>query len=464
MANVLNWIKANLVIVIFVVLMIAALIALPLVASGLNAAVKKDVQDRLAKNKKLEAAEKVTVDLDGGPVTILPHEELLRQYREHASQRDDDARQLREIAVNHNRKDRGLILPALFPVPPETKGEVLPAEFQRLLAAAYDALLKEIRAGSPPPPEVVAAALDQAEAKFRVDTLRKGEKDALTADEATQLRNELTTVRLNEYARAAETIGLYVNTAVINVPGWQQDVMPPPTTLFDWQWQFWITEDILRALADVNAGATSVANAPVKRVAMLRVLDPLPTGGGPAQPAGRTGGRGGRSAPPDEDGAAAGGDEDEDGGAAPARPAPGRRAASGRTPAPGGAPASSPPAAPHVDVAREAPLDYRVSFTGRTSNHLYDVRFVQLRLIVETAKVPQVMKALAQRNFITILDATVRPGSAFDGIRNGYFYGDAPVSELNLELETIWLREWTVPFMPPGLRAALGIAAPPAAG
>ena len=48
-----------------------------------------------------------------------------------------------------------------------------------------------------------------------------------------------------------ESVGLYVSPAAVGVPNWVQGVMPPPTTLFDWQWQFWITDDILHALAEV---------------------------------------------------------------------------------------------------------------------------------------------------------------------------------------------------------------------
>jgi hypothetical protein len=44
---------------------------------------------------------------------------------------------------------------------------------------------------------------------------------------------------------------------------------------------------------------------------------------------------------------------------------------------------------------------------------------------------------------------------SFAAAEEGYIYGAAPVSAVSLKLETIWLREWTGPFMPDDLRSRL---------
>ena len=68
-----------------------------------------------------------------------------------------------------------------------------------------------------------------------------------------------------------------------------------------------------------------------------------------------------------------------------------------------------------------------------------------------------VLDALSRKNFITILDAKLEAVDAFEEVREGYFYGSPGVSKLTLDLETVWLREWTAPLMPPDLKLALGI-------
>ena len=107
------------------------------------------------------------------------------------------------------------------------------------------------------------------------------------------------------------------------------------------------------------------------------------------------------------------------------------------------------------------PLDYSYSFTGRTTNPLFDVRRVEVELIVDSEKMPEVFDALARYNFMTILDARVETVNLFDAIKSGYFYGSRPVSLIRLDLETVWFREWTTEFMPPELKAALGVPETP---
>ena len=77
-------------------------------------------------------------------------------------------------------------------------------------------------------------------------------------------------------------------------------------------------------------------------------------------------------------------------------------------------------------------------------------------MVAETDAIPVVMDALARRNFITVIDARIRPLDSFAAAEEGYIYGAKPVSLVSLKLESLWLREWTGPFMPDDLRARLG--------
>ena len=112
---------------------------------------------------------------------------------------------------------------------------------------------------------------------------------------------------------------------------------------------------------------------------------------------------------------------------------------------------------PQVDPAAEAARDYSKSFTGRTSNTVYDVRQVTLVFVAETAAIPAVLNALSRENFMTILDMEVVPADPFAAARKGFAYGVEPVSTVTLDIETIWFREWTAFFMPESVRGLLGV-------
>ena len=190
------------------------------------------------------------------------------------------------------------------------------------------------------------------------------------------------------------------------------------------------------ALNEVNAPYDSVLEAPVKQIVSLRVLgEPAPAASAQGQGSGGTG-----------FGASAGG-------------AGRRRSRSGSGAA--GSKSGAASTAVAVDPAREIPLDFGQSFTGRTSNPLYDVRFVELMIIVDSSRIPDVFDALAKQNFITVLNAQLDAVDPFAAVKDGYFYGTTPVSMLTLDLETVWLREWTAQFMPVELKQALRIPIEP---
>ena len=50
----------------------------------------------------------------------------------------------------------------------------------------------------------------------------------------------------------------------------------------------------------------------------------------------------------------------------------------------------------------------------------------------------------------------VRPTDAFEAADEGYIYGAAPVSELRLTLESVWLRPWLAKLMPRELQTLKG--------
>ena len=434
--QVLAWVKANVFIVVFGVLMIAALVALPIVSGKLNADVKSRVQERVSKKNELEKFEKtnVTLQLPDGTAeswSTTVNAGLIDQYRGYVEAERVDAERIVATAVAFNSKDRGVIMPELFPVP-RGSVEVLPRRYWERLAdagGAYDQLIERVGAGSRPEGADLVDRLQRQRRFYITERIQKAEGDTLTAKEQAELQEYLAGIRLGLYSDAADRIRFYLDRSQIPIPGWNQGVsyQDDPDLLFGWQWDYWVVEDVLEAIADANREARSVRVAPVKRVLSLSLGPVAPAGGGGSGYGGGAPGFGG-----------------------------------GWRGAPVGPP--MPPTTP-PNPSNEVQRDWSRSLTGRSSNELYDVRLVDLTVIAETARLPELFDAMARRNLITVLDADVRPADPFAAVAAGFYYGSEPVSEVRLLLETVWIRQWTRDFMPDVTRARLGVYRPePSAG
>ena len=107
--------------------------------------------------------------------------------------------------------------------------------------------------------------------------------------------------------------------------------------------------------------------------------------------------------------------------------------------------------------------NYAISVTGRGNNGLYQVVMVNLELVVETNRIPEVLDALAKQNFISIVDLDVYEANTSADRRVGYFYGTSAVSNIQLTLETVWFKDWLMPYLPAETRAAIGLPPLPVA-
>lgn len=432
--QVLEWIKSNLVIVIFVVVMIAAPIAMYFVAGGMNAKVKQEVNKRAVQLTQMD----IKVDVNGQQV--VPTEDLLKQYEQVTKTLADDAAAVQKKALSFNRKDRDVLMPGVFPEPPSYRLESIPKDFHERLVGAYDQLLKDVRAGTPPELETLRIELEGLRNRFITQDLKKELTATLEPEEAERLKKMLSEARLGMYKQAAGNIGLYASVNGLGVPESNQAHIPTPAEMFIWQWQYWATEDVLRAIALANKSATTVADAPVKQLIGIVIQDLPGVASTEATSSGANPGR------------ASGGFGAEGAGAAPPPPGDGGDA--------GGAAGMA--ANPKAPITR----NYASSFSGLITNPLFDVLTIDFAIVVETARLPEVLDTISRYNFNTITNLTVEATDPFAATEQGYYFGGEPVCLATIRMETVWLREWTKAFMPPALRAELGIApdAPPVPG
>ncbi|MHC5001800.1 MAG: hypothetical protein ACYTJ0_01625 [Planctomycetota bacterium] len=445
MNNVLTWLKGNIFIVIFLVVMIAACVALPIVSGKLNQSVRKEVEKRAGKLTQLRAIEKTQIELPGDTGETrqaVLNKDLLDQYRRAVEAQKGQADQVYDAALQHNSKGRGVLMPELFPEPPLAQREVLPPQFHERLMRAYENLLGELGAGTPPDAEMVREDLERRRSQFLTQTLFTEDESTLDAEQLERLRTELRDTRTSIYLRRAQELDLYASLDAMAIPAWNPARLPAPAELFGWQWDFWVHEDVLRALAAANAESGTVIDAPIKRLVALQLLQ----GSGVSAPAAGGGGGGGGGMGPSGFGPAGSMGRRGAGGGASGAAAP---AGGGGTP---------------LDPKLEAALDYSTSLTGRQTNPLYDVRYADVVLLVDPRRIPQILDAIAARNFMTVTNLRMTQADPFEAQRQGYYFGSGPLAELTLRLETIWLRPWTSQFMPAEVRQTLGIPLDPPPG
>jgi len=368
--QILELVKKNLVIVILVVVMIAAVVAIPMWSKSKNAAVKEQVDTRYRKVGEISNLAKTTFEdpVTGETTNTVINDALLREYEKVVAATREDAEQVRQRAIEFNRDDHQMIRPPgesenwMFPAPPEQERETRPKQFHELLVRSYRNLLSEINAGTPPDPSVLADELQRKKEQFKLHSLSKTAEQALTDKEQQKLTEELREFRLGRYQEVASMIDIYADFETLNVPQWNQKDMPTPAEAFEWQWQYWIFSDVLRGLSRANVEANSMLQAPVKRLLAISLADAPAVGRGSAGKSGGGGSAMGASgfSAPGPGGALGGG-----GGTRGRRPGTSAGDTSGSATKP-------------INPNQPVPIDYSISFTGRKTNPLYDVRYVQL--------------------------------------------------------------------------------------
>lgn len=288
----------------------------------------------------------------------------------------------------------------------------------------YEALLRSLNAGGPPRASQVAQQLEDVRQRER-EKISAGREP--TAEEQAAIAGKLVDARLGMYQRRAAELSLYATRANL---GAGRGVRPIPSEdllktkhdlasvleFFVFQWDLWAMNDVASAIRVVNSEngkPTTVERSVVKRIERLDVREME------------------RLAPSPND---------EGRGGSPSSPAPAAAA-----PAGGG-----------------VPLDLAVSFTGRTSapaNEVYDVRVVELAVVVSSERLQQLVDAISRANFHTVIGGTIERVDAVGDLERGYYYGNENVVRVTLQVETVWLRSWMAGLMPLPVRQALGVKA-----
>ena len=195
-----------------------------------------------------------------------------------------------------------------------------------------------------------------------------------------------------------------------------------PGRAFVWQWDFWIVEDLARAIVRANTGDDGVlAGVPDAAVKRINAINISSVGLGETADTGSSGF-------PDDGGF----DRDSR--------------------SRGGAPASS--------ASDEAGPR---SFTGRldgSPDQVYDARVARLDVVVASARLPELVAAISSTNLMTVTAIETEPVDISEELKQGFYFGDDHVVRAVLEIETLWLRPWTAGLMPQSVADVLGVQRP----
>lgn len=428
-------VKKNLISIICGVVALAAIVAVfvyPL--GGFYTALKAKADQRATVQNKIDALihkNRVFPGFDpNDPTTAnlnkFPSQPIISLATNAQKQVTGNADKMVTTALELNERGHGLVLAGSLPTPIT---QPVAIKFRRTLQDALDHLrTNELLAGIPPTSE---------EFNNRADVIWKSmQKDIVMVDgQPTNLEQVMARYqdRINKLPdemkkEMATKNKMYIDPlAVMRVSASLPADGNSPTREAIWwsQVAFWVTRDVASAIEDINADARNVTDAPVKNLLALTVPEdffPAGIANAAGTPTGSAAplGRGGYDAAP----------------------------ADGTTPAVAG---SLPdPTTPLPDGSTQSP-------TKRVSNNLFDVVQFKMTLDIEADKIPLFLATLATNRFITVTRMEMNPVDSQLKQIQGYVYGPKPVVTLDLDCEELFMRQWTIKYMPPSIRKALNI-------
>ncbi len=444
MKGVLGWIKKRWYVIVSAVLIAAALPTAWIFSSGWNEKIRTGIEtdataqlNRLKKAKVAYIIPSVVPGEDDIVYDHAPNEALTEWVKSQRDTRTAESSLVMDQAIAFNRDGHGLVFDRWSPTPPDDQGRrnrvmldyltFISGDPQRGQPSAYDALFERHGAGKPADPIAVAQAL--AEQRDRDVERAKAESPSGGLDPEIQKEIDaaLSDRRVGEYRRAAQQFSFYADPAVLDskakVMGGAASLLPPPSLAerkektappwyegYVWLADYWAVEDVLRAIEIANTGvageATDVSQSAVKRILKLSVAEHELY----AQPA----------------------DPNAMNSSAPR---------------------------PRVETTPGGvPLEPQATITGRTQdNALYDVRPIQVSLVVSSAQLPAVLEAFSEANMMTVLDTDLSEVDVWDDLRQGYYYGAEHVVRADITVESLWLRAWTTEWMPDVVKRQLGV-------
>lgn len=451
MKGVLAFLKINPILIVAVIVAIGSVVWL-LMISGEGSEFVKKLDSRQSIAGQLDKFTKVTVtmppdttDGEAKSVTVAINNKGIDALEAGYEKMQTEFLNIFELASQYNKSNYRPIDDNLFPVPSKSSklfyAKNIYRDYFRRLMLPFSADVKvepRLDAGKPPTKEEINAVIERAKEDFLGGfALAKGAgqlNESQKAELARQVRNAL----INMLKDRARSIHIYAETDPeskefpFTIDGWsnpKQDLTPDIAEVWESQMKLWYTQALCWLIMDINAvhdPQSNVLNRPIKRLHELTVV---PGYVGVNSTGGMNGGTGVK--------AASKGGKD-----APKTPGT----------------LSGKPAKGLGDADAALPSDFGISPTGRRSNPIYDVRHARIKMIVDWEQFPVFLHKLNDSNFMTVLSVQIEDVDEYEHLREGFVYGKNDVVQVDMVIESLWLRKWTQEFMPPKVKTSLGIA------
>ncbi len=427
MKKVLDWVKANVVALVCALLVLVA-IGWVFMINGWGAEFTKRLQTRLDRVKALSAFQSQVISFpspktEGGtetkPVTI--NRAVIAQLKEIYTKMEREGKGIFDTAIRTNRVQQIPMTTNLFPDNKDTSLRIIArGDYRKSFNEMFEpysssAGLPRLRARSPIAESEMDIALKSARDAYVVSLGGKTEAE-LTAMEREKLAEELQKKRVEVFQQYAKSLNIYAQSDSrsgeypFQIMSWSARGTPPnDLELWEGQMQLWIQQDMARVIALTNSVAQQdmdVTRSPIKRLMKMEVKPGYI-------------GLGGRAMPSESGGASSSG--------------------SGEL---------------RLNPAEE---DFGASCTGRKSNELYDVRHARLEMIVDIVRLPEFFDNMVQVNFLTVLNMEVTDIDEYEDLKRNYYYGLGDCVKVTIDIESIWLRDWTSKLMPAQVKADLGV-------
>jgi len=422
MKNVLGWVKANALLVVFAAVAVIALPTMLYFSGSWNSEIQSNVQgeiDDYMRTLRQASVEYVVEPIDPDQQAVsfrrAPNEATNQAIKKILQQREQASQELLQIVERRNKGGKAPLVENLFPSPQPLDSESAKRiRIAEVWPVAHERLLDRAGAGEPLSDEAVFQRLIGLWRR-EIDALEQQTAGGnVTPEQRERLREQLTTERLSIYRDHALDLRFYASPDVFaNVEPWdvaERGGAPQIGRAWDWQHRYWVHQDIINAMVRANTDAAgqiqAVPYGPVKRIESI-------------------------SAPPWPSIHSVQVGEEVD-------------------------------ASAQVDLTRPIELNYEISPTGRSAwpasdNPLYDIRYADVTILFAASSLPKVLDAISRENLMTVVDLDLEDVDLEPQLRRGYYYGSEHIVRATMRIETIWLRPWMARWMPPGVRAELGV-------
>jgi len=415
----IQWIKSNVVIVICIAVIVLSMLTLLWPTAGAAASLREQVEqlEQMNQQGRSYVSRQVTIPAEtpGEPpqsANIAINEAAVGELRRIFADMNDSYGELEDAVVSFNREgpaNTNPHVPMVEDLFPRTTLDSKLLGARTAYKRGFVDLYKSLEAGLPPATEQLTMLAEQVTANFAA-----ANPFETNVQSNPELQEQIAKKTLESFVERARNIRVYcpptqlvgdqLQAGVFAIGEWaRRDDRPTMAELWRGQMNYWIQQDLVAAIrvANYDPQSTSVLDLPVKRILSIGVVP------------------GYIGVPPRGDG--------------DSRGFSGTAAATTAT-----APA------PPDDLNQPLPRDFRIAHTGRRSNSLYDVRHATMSVLVDARQLPKLLNAFGQVNLMTPIVQQIVKIDQTEHLRNGYVYGNGvDVVQVDLLIETLWLREWT---------------------